>query len=91
MRMRWQFTAGSAQPAWARLAALSLVLALAACAGGDHNGPMTADEAQRIFTEQGYSGLHDLHPQDGGFAAQAVRDGKPVTVVIDGYGIIHTQ
>ncbi len=52
---------------------------------------MTAAKAQRVFTEQGYAGLHNLRPQDGGFAADAVRDGKPVTVVIDGYGIIHTQ
>ncbi|HUZ74379.1 MAG TPA: hypothetical protein VMU87_15455 [Stellaceae bacterium] len=52
---------------------------------------MTADRARRVFTEQGYAELHDLRPMDGGFAAAAIHDGKPVTVVIDGYGIIHTQ
>jgi hypothetical protein len=76
----------------ALLLVLALVLALAACAAvSPGGGLMSADDAQRVLGEQGYQGLHDLRPADGGFAAAATRDGRPVTVVIDGDGIIHTQ
>jgi hypothetical protein len=80
-------------PAALRAAGLSLALAaaLAACASAPAGGSMTADRAQRVLAAQGYRGLHNLHPADGGFAAEATRDGQPVTVVIDGDGIIHTQ
>jgi len=74
-----------------RIAALGLILALGACASGQAGGPMTADSARRILGEQGYEGLRDLRPTAGGFAAEATRDGQPVTVIIDGNGIIHTQ
>lgn len=73
------------------VAALALILALAACAPGRAGGAMTAEEAQRILAEQGYAGLHDLRPMAGGFAAEATRDGRTVSVVIDADGIIHTQ
>ncbi len=73
-----------------RLPALALTLALAACAGG-HSGPMTASDAQRILTQQGYQNLHNVRPADGGYAADATQDGRAVTVIIDGSGIIHTQ
>jgi len=87
--MGCRFITRSSAPTRAWLVALAL--ALASCAGGSQSGPMTADRARRVFTEQGYAELHDLRPMDGGFAAAAIHDGKPVTVVIDGYGIIHTQ
>lgn len=74
-----------------KLAALVLALALAACAdGGSHRGPMTAADAQRTLSQQGYDNLHNLRAADGGFEADATRDGHPVTVIIDGDGIIHT-
>lgn len=80
---------GGRVPVPMRLAAAALVLVLAACASS--GGPMTADKARRTFTEQGYADVHNLRPDGSGFAADAIRDGHPVTVVIDGYGIIHTQ
>ena len=52
---------------------------------------MTEGEARHVLTEQGYTGLRDFRPMDGGYAAQAMRDGQPVTVVIDADGIIHTR
>jgi hypothetical protein len=74
-----------------RIAALALGLALAACAANRAGGPMTADQARRALAEQGYAGLRDLRPMGSGFAAEATRDGRDVTVVIDADGIIHTQ
>jgi hypothetical protein len=52
---------------------------------------MTEDGARRMLDAQGYAGLRDLRPEDGGFAAEATRDGRPVTVIIDRDGIIHTR
>jgi hypothetical protein len=52
---------------------------------------MTAADAQRVLAQQGYENLHDLRAENGGYVAAATRDGKSVTVVIDRYGIIHTQ
>ncbi len=80
-----------------RMSRLALVLSLfavAACSnsvGGRVAAPLNADDARRIFTQQGYAGLQNLRPESGGFAAEATRDGVPVTVVIDGNGIIHTR
>jgi len=73
------------------LAAIVTVLGLLGCAGDSDHGQMTADRARRVLSAQGYTELHDLRPDHGGFVAQALSDGKPVTVVIDSYGIIHTR
>jgi hypothetical protein len=69
-----------------------LCLALAACTGtGGQGGAMTEAQALRALSQQGYDNLHNLRPSDGGFAADALRAGQPVTVIIDANGIIHTQ
>jgi TPP-dependent pyruvate/acetoin dehydrogenase alpha subunit len=74
-------------------ACLGAVLALAACAGGgSSDGPPTSvEQAQRVLVQQGYVEVQNLHATGNGFEAQAKRDGRPVTVDIDGDGIIHTR
>jgi hypothetical protein len=72
-------------------AVAGLVL-LAACAGGPPGGvPTNVDEARRVLDQQGYVEIQNLHATGNGFEAEAQRDGKPVTVDIDGDGIIHTR
>ena len=72
--------------------ALALALTLGGCAGrGDAGGAMTADRARSVLTQQGYADLQNLHAVGSGFEAQAMRNGNPVTVDIDGDGIIYTK
>lgn len=80
-------------------AALMVLVALGACSslglgdigGSEDSPPVTAQEAQRLLKEQGYTDVRNLHKTPDGWQASASRNSNPVTVDIDSYGIIHTE
>ena len=83
-----------------RYALLALSLALAACAsgfgaddgeGGSATVAMTEPQVRQLLLDQGYANVAGLHATAEGWSASAMRGGKPVTVDVDHYGIIHIE
>jgi hypothetical protein len=76
---------------------LALALALAACAsdrgdsGGSATAAMTEPQVRQLLLDQGYANVAGLHATNEGWTASATRSGKPVTVDVDRYGIIHIE
>ncbi len=79
------------------LAAAALLAALAACSllapaaprPSADAGPLDAQQAQHILSEQGYRDIRNMRQTANGWEADATRDGKALTVDVDNYGIIH--
>lgn len=75
--------------------ALAFITACSTLFGSGSNGssgtlsPMTEAQVAGLLHEQGYADLSDLRFDGKDWTASATRDGKPVKVNVDRYGIIH--
>jgi hypothetical protein len=83
-----------------RYALLALSVMLAACAsgfgtdygdGGSAAAVMTEPQVHQLLLDQGYADVAGLHATADGWSASATRSGRPVTVDVDRYGIIHIE